>query len=44
MDSFYLVVGHSSVELRVFFENVSSSDLKFKNPEIVGFKYVSACV
>jgi len=37
MDSVYLVLVHSSGELRVFFENVSSSDLKFKKPKIVGF-------
>jgi len=40
MDNVYLVVGHSSGELCVFFENVSSSDLKFKKPKIVCFTYI----
>jgi hypothetical protein len=43
MESIYLVLGHSSGELRVFFENASSSDLKFKKPEIVGFTYIIPC-
>jgi hypothetical protein len=40
MDSVYLVLGQCSGELRVLFENVRSSDLKFKKPEIVGFTYI----
>lgn len=44
MDNVYLVVGHSSGGLCVFFENVGSSGLKFKRPGIVGFMYIIARV